>query len=169
MRKQRFYKRILLFAFLALLIMQGSSIYHDYYYFDYRPVYMDRANLERSVSYVETGKEMKNLGKIYFKHPYLFINEKYKGVHIFDNTNPENPVNKGFIAAPGCLDMAVKDNIIYLDNAVDMVCFDLNDKTKEVKRIPNVFPPLVSPDGVSFEHPEGLIIVEWVKRNSNEQ
>ncbi|MDR2382616.1 MAG: hypothetical protein LBD76_01880 [Prevotellaceae bacterium] len=169
MQKKWFHKSALLLVFIALTVMQGSSGYYDDYYSDYRAVYMDRTNLEQSVFYVETGKEMKNPGKIYFKYPYLFINEKYKGIHIFDNTNPEKPVNKGFIVAPGCLDMAVKDNIIYLDNAVDMVCFDLNDKKKEMKRITNVFPPLTAPDGYSQYRTDGLIIVEWIKRNNNEQ
>jgi hypothetical protein len=145
-----------------LIAMQGSS--EDYYY-DYYAVYMDRANLEKSVSYMETGKEMKNLGKIYYKHPYLFVNEKYKGVHVIDNTDPEHPVNKGFIMAPGCLDIAVKDNIIYLDNAVDLVSFDLNEK-KETKRVANVFPELAHPDGYGYyeNHPANFILVEWVKR-----
>jgi hypothetical protein len=151
-----------IFIFFALLAMQGSS--EDYYY-DYYAVYMDRTNLEKSVSYIETGKEMKNLGKIYYKHPYLFVNEKYKGVHIIDNTDPTNPVNKGFIMAPGCLDIAVKDSIIYLDNAVDLVSFDLKEK-KVTKRIINVFPELASPSGyVYYEtHPANFILVEWVKR-----
>jgi hypothetical protein len=143
--------------------MQGSSEDYDY---EYYAVYMDRANLEKSVFYIDSDKDMENPGKIYYKHPYLFINEKYKGVHVFDNTNPENPVKKGFIMAPGCLDMAVKDNIIYLDNAVDLVSFDLNTKVV-TKRIPEVFPELIAPNGsVRYDdyRSEGLIIVEWVKR-----
>ncbi|MDR1582093.1 MAG: hypothetical protein LBS55_02355 [Prevotellaceae bacterium] len=161
-RIKRFNKIILLFVFIALVVMQGSSEY-DY---DYYAVYMDRTNLEKSVFYIETGKEMKNPGKIYYKHPYLFINEKYKGVHIINNIDPENPVKEGFIIVPGCLDMAVKGDVIYLDNAVDMVSFDLIAK-KQTKRIPNVFPKLAPPDGYyryDGERAEDLIIVEWVKR-----
>jgi glutaredoxin len=165
MQKKWLYKSALLFALFALTVMQGSST--DDYGYDYYAVYMHRDNLEKSVSYVEPGKEMKNPGKIYYKHPYLFINEKYKGVHVYDNTNPASPVKKGFIIAPGCLDMAVKDNILYLDNAVDMVSFDLS-KMKEVKRIPEVFPELAPPSSSAWydsSHPEGLIIVEWIKNN----
>jgi hypothetical protein len=160
---KQFLKSALILVFIASTAIQGSSG-DDYY--DYYAVYMDRANLEKSVFYIETGKEIKNPGKIYYKHPYLFINEKYKGVHIFDNTNPENPVKKGFIMAPGCMDMAVKGNIIYLDNAVDMVSFDL-DSMKETKRVNSVFPPLEPPGGYirhdSYQS-ENLVIVEWAKR-----
>ncbi|MDR1593199.1 MAG: hypothetical protein LBS43_01785 [Prevotellaceae bacterium] len=160
------FKKALLFIFLVFIAIQGSSG-DDY---DYYAVYMDRANLEKSVFYLETGKDMKNPGKIYYKHPYLFVNEKYKGVHVFDNTDPANPVKKGFIIAPGCLDMAVKDNIIYLDNAVDLVSFDLS-AMKETKRITKVFPELAPPNGrvlwypdYEYDRPENLIIVEWAKR-----
>jgi hypothetical protein len=158
---KRLKKSALVFIFLALIAMQGSSeSYYDYY-----AVYMDRDDLKKSVSYMETGREMKNLGKIYYKHPYLFVNEKYKGVHIIDNTDPAHPVKKGFITAPGCLDMAVKDKIIYLDNAIDLVSFDLNTMS-EISRELNVFPEPASPGGyVHYEtdRPANLILVEWVK------
>jgi hypothetical protein len=143
--------------------MQGSSESSDYY--DYYAVYMDRANLEKSVFYVTTGREIKNPGKIYYKYPHLFVNEKYKGVHVIDNRNPANPVMKGFIMAPGCLDMAVKDNVIYLDNAVDLVSFDLDDM-KISKRIIDVFPQLAPPSGNVYygeQSLEDFIIVDWVK------
>jgi hypothetical protein len=179
MQKKRFLKKnALLFIFFALTVVQGSSSYYDYDYDypDYQAIYMKRADLERSISYVppstsSTDSPIKNPGKIYYKHPNLFVNEKYKGVHLFDNTDPSKPLYKGFIAAPGCLDMAVKNNIIYLDNAVDMVSVDLNnlnDKNMMVtKRLPDIFPQLAPPDGSSQLHPEGLIIVEWIKRKND--
>jgi glutaredoxin len=157
-----FNKIAVLFTIFLLTALQGSSEYS----YEYYAVYMDRANLEKSVVYTETDREMKNPGKIYYKAPYLFINEKYKGVHIIDNSDPENPVQKGFIVAPGCLDMAVKDDIIYLDNAVDLVSFDLTAK-KEVSRNVDVFPELAAPSTnvrYDYDRPDNLIIVEWVKR-----
>jgi hypothetical protein len=168
---KRFSKITLVFIVLALTVMQGWTGDSDYYY-DYYAVYMDRATLDKSVFYLPTGKEMKNPGKIYYKHPYLFINERYAGVHIIDNTNPLEPVNKGFIVAPGCMDMAVKDNIIYLDNAVDMVSFDLTGLKDSdtnamgvTKRIREVFPEPAPPSGsVRYDdRNDGLIVVKWVK------
>jgi hypothetical protein len=166
---KRFSKIALMLIVFALIVLQGWTDHDAYYYYDYYAVYMDRAYLEKSVSYSETPRDLKNPGKIYYKHPYLFINEKYKGVHIIDNTNPLTPVNKGFITAPGCLDMAVKDDIIYLDNAVDMVSFDLHGMNpsgmKVTKRIPDIFPEPVPPSAnVRYDdRREGFIVVEWVK------
>lgn len=161
---KRFKKSAFVFVFLALIAMQGSSESYSGYY----AVYMDRANLEKSVFYEKTGRDIKNPGKIYSWRSYLFVNEKYKGVHVIDNADPANPVKKGFIVAPGCMDMAVKDNVIYLDNAVDLVSFDL-DAMKETKRVTGIFPEPASPDGYFYyeyyeTRPENLILVEWVKR-----
>jgi hypothetical protein len=156
-------KILSLLVLLIFIAMQGTSSNTKGYY----AVYMERKNLEKSVFYTEQGKEMKNPGKIYYRHPYLFVNEKYKGVHVFDNTDPENPAKKGFIMAPGCLDMAVKDNIIYLDNAVDLVSFDLTEM-KEANRIINVLPEPASPNGFIYDYdnrPENIILVEWKNRN----
>jgi hypothetical protein len=166
---KRFSKITLMLSVFALIVLQGWTDDDDYYSYEYCAVYMDRADLENSVFMKPgTGEEktenINNPGKIVYKHPYLFINEKYKGVHIIDNTDPSKPQNIGFIVAPGCLDMAVKDNIIYLDNAVDLVSFDLNEG-KETERIRNVFPEPVPPsESVQYDNrPEGLIVVEWVK------
>ncbi|MDR0724887.1 MAG: hypothetical protein LBF59_02620 [Prevotellaceae bacterium] len=159
-------KSVLFFIFLALIVIQGSSRDDYYDYYDYYAVYMNRDDLKKSISYKSgTEQEMKNPGKIYYKHPYLYVNEKYKGVHVFDNTDAKLE-KKGFIVAPGCLDMAVKGDIIYLDNAVDLVSFNLKT-LKETKRIENVFPEPVAPNGIvryDYERPENFVVVEWVKR-----
>jgi hypothetical protein len=128
---------------------------------------MKRADLENSVSYRAAARDMENPGKIYYRKPYIYINEKYKGVHIINNSDPQNPVKEGFIVAPGCIDMAVKGNSMYLDNAVDLVAFDLVSK-QVTKRIKNVFPEPVSPENRIYygENRGEYILVEW-KKNSN--
>lgn len=136
----------------------------------FTPVFMTRADLENSVRLHPEGRDLKNPGKIYLKAPYIFINEKYKGVHIIDNSNPVEPKKVGFVTAPGCLDIAVKGNILYLDNAVDLVAFDLNKK-QVTQRIQNVFPEPVAPNNMSYSHSywdrgqKNLIIVEWKSNN----
>ena len=136
----------------------------------YMPVFMSRDNLEKSVTYISGTRDMIQTGKVYYRAPYIYVNERYKGVHVINNSDPYNPVKEGFILAPGCIDMAVKGNILYLDNAVDLVSFDLD--TKQVtKRIRNVLPePLPPDDFFSYydyrSRPQGYILVEW-KLNNN--
>jgi len=115
------------------------------------PVYMSYDDLRSPLGY-ETPSDLKDPGKIYFKDGFIFINEEMKGVHIIDNRDPANPSNKGFIAIPGNMDIAVKGNILYADSYVDLVAIDISDlnSPKEVSRINDVFPytlpPLVDKD-----------------------
>ena len=134
------------------------------------PVFMERSELERSVSFDNKSREMRNPGKIYVRGTEIFVNEKYKGVHIIDNSDPFAPDQKAFIVAPGCIDMAVKGNVIYLDNAVDLVAFDLDTKTV-THRIKELLPEHRSPDGSIFyadDRPEGYILVGWKEINDND-
>jgi len=133
----------------------------------YMPVFMSRETLEHSVRYLAGGQAMVQTGKIYYRDSYIYVNERYKGVHIINNTNPAHPVHEGFILAPGCIDMAVKGNILYLDNAVDLVSFDLESR-QVTHRIRDVFPEPLPPDDFSyyrFNRPQGYILVEWKKYN----
>lgn len=132
---------------------------------------MTRENLENSIE-LRTPKEIENYGKIYVKDNLLFINEKYEGIHVVDNSNPENPNTIAFISIPGNIDISIKDDIIYADNAVDLVAlkYDGNSLTV-VDRNRNVFPEYGTPDGHYLAHeyseanrPENTIIVKWIKR-----
>ena len=132
----------------------------------YTPVFMSRETLEKSVMYISGSHELIRTGKIYYRDPYIFVNERYKGVHVINNTDPSHPVNEGFILAPGCIDMAVKDNILYLDNAVDLVSFDL-DARQVTQRNRNVFPEPLPPDDLMvfwhYKRPNDYILVDWKK------
>lgn len=153
-------KKIILLSILAFFsVMAGDPEI-------YTPVYLSRETLENSVKYISEARDMIQTGKIYYRAPYIFINERYKGIHVINNANPARPVNEGFILAPGCLDMAVKGNILYVDNAVDLVSFDLDSK-QVTSRLRNVFPEPVPPNDFFYyknnHRPEGYILVEWKK------
>ncbi len=154
-----------IFPLLTLVFLTGTAFVSDIGG-TYTPIFMSRESLERSVVYKSEGREMKQIGKIYYRTPYIYVNERYKGVHVINNTDSANPVNEGFIFVPGCIDMAVKGNILYLDNAVDLVSFDLDTKTVN-KRIRNVFPEPIPPEDFFYftydERPEGYVLVEWKK------
>lgn len=83
----------------------------------------------------------KKTGKIYIYNDYLFINEPNKGIHIYNNSNPAAPVNMAFLQIPGNVDLAVQNNILYADNYVDLLAFDISNinNIKQVKRVTDVF------------------------------
>ncbi|WP_316800933.1 hypothetical protein [Pedobacter frigidisoli] len=83
----------------------------------------------------------KETGKIYIFNDYLFINEPAKGIHIYNNSNPANPVNIAFLQVPGNVDLAIQNNILYADSYVDLLAFDISNigNIKQVKRVNDVF------------------------------
>ncbi len=160
-------------ALISVCIVILFSSYHivDEQEYTYTPVLMTREVLESSIDLLPA-RELKQPGKIYLKDNYIFINEKYKGIHIINNQDPENPVNTGFIRVPGCIDMAVKGQTLYADNAVDLVAIDLSEINNITvsSRIKNVFPEIISPDNnyyypyITDNRPENTIIVGWEKK-----
>lgn len=148
------------------VLMIGSSFSPSSPYTYYSPYFMLRADLEKSVKYLDSPQEMLNPGKLYVKGDRIYVNEKYKGVHVIDNTDPTDPKKISFIMAPGCLDMAIKGDILYIDNSVDLVAFSLETK-KEVSRVKERLPEPMSPRGDRPEYvtrEEGYILVGWRER-----
>lgn len=133
----------------------------------YQPVFMSRQQLESSIT-MKPAQAISNPGKLYKFGSYILINEKFKGVHIIDNQDPRSPQNIGFIQIPGNIDFAVKSNVLYVDNAVDMVAINLSDPNnlQISKRIRNVFPSPTPPDNLPAVYdqaglPQDAIIVGW--------
>ena len=130
-------------------------------YSQYTPVIMSREQMVNSIKMSEP-KSMKKAGKIYVKDSYIFITDENKGFHIYDNSNPNAPQLTGFLEVPGATDMAIKNNTIYINQAVDLVAVSLNNNQVKVqKRIVNTFPQKISPDGFNHYAGENEIIVDW--------
>lgn len=130
------------------------------------PVYLSYEDLRAAVK-LSAARALNNPGKIYFKDQYIFINEKMKGIHIIDVTDPANPQNKGFLEIPGNVDIAIKENILYADSYIDLVSIDVANLTdiKEVGRVEKVFPYTLPPYDVKYplakiEEEKG-VVVSW--------
>ncbi len=96
-------------------------------------------------------------GKIYTYKNYIFVNDKYQGIHIIDNSNPISPQKIAFLKIPGNVDIAVKDDILYADSLSDLLVFDISDigNISIVKRLSNVLNGFVAwpfeADAVDYE------------------
>jgi hypothetical protein len=164
-------KKFILLIGCFILLVSFSDTQVNNLGTQYVPVLLDRAQLEISIHYTEP-QPLTQIGKIYTKDGFIFISQQYKGIHVIDNHDPANPVNSGFIAVPGCLDMAIKGNSMYIDNATDLVTVDLSTipDLKVTSRIPNVFPELLPPDLTylpnafsAANRPVNTVIIEWRK------
>lgn len=93
---------------------------------------------------IEAAREMNNPGKIYMNDNFIFVNERLKGLHVIDNSDPSNPQRVAFIRIPGNLDVAMKGNLLYVDNYTDLLSIRMNSLTDItlVDREENVFPVL---------------------------
>jgi hypothetical protein len=142
-------------------------------YGDYTPVYMNRTEMESAVK-IESAQPLRTTGKIYLYGQYILVNEKYKGIHVIDNSNPAAPQNVAFLHIDGCIDMAMKNNVLYADNAIDLIALKTTDNFTSVQvtqRIKGIFPETESPDRywspnyVNQFRPKNGILVAWKKKN----
>lgn len=134
---------------------------------NYTPVIISRTELENSVQALPPQNIIQS-GKIYIKDNYMFINEVNKGFHVYNYDNPQNPIKIGFIQIPGATDLAIRNNIIYINQAVDLVTLSYNDNNNTISvtdRNRNVFPTKVSPQGFTAGASENMIVIDWTPLN----
>ncbi|HQB79522.1 MAG TPA: hypothetical protein PLJ52_14355 [Tenuifilaceae bacterium] len=138
------------------------------------PVYMSYNDFRSSFK-VSEPQDIETPGKIYFKDSYLFVNEREKGIHVIDNSNPAAPVKIAFYNILGNVDMAIKGDKLFADSFIDLVVFDISDVRNpvEIGRVENVFPEVV-PIGdfyfpcVQVDKSKG-IVVDWETQSVTDQ
>ena len=120
-------------------------------------------------------REFENPGKIYVYQNYLLVGEKLRGIHIIENSDPSNPVNTAFISIPGNVDMAVRNNVLYVDNYNSLVAIDISDignigvldRKEDIFENLEIYPNV---DGVYFECVDESkgVVVGWVETTLND-
>jgi hypothetical protein len=96
------------------------------------PVYLSYEDLRKAIE-VKEPAEIRRPGKIYFKDNYIYINEFMEGVHVVNISDPSAPAPEAYIPVPGSVDMAIKDNVLYLDSYTDLVMIDITDPAAPVE------------------------------------
>jgi hypothetical protein len=133
----------------------------------YKPVLLDRAAFESSIE-IQAPQSIIKSGKIYIKDNLMFLNDSNKGFHVYNYTNPEKPSKIGFIKIVGATDLAIRDNIIYINQAIDLVTLSYDSTSNTMKvlhRNKNVFPQKLSPLGdYPYEANENKIVIDWIKK-----
>ena len=101
----------------------------------HRAIYMNWEEFRTTAVRVLPPKPIGKRGKLLIADDHLFISEPGQGVHVFDDRDPENPVPLFFIRIPGNIDIAVRDNLLYADSAVDLLTFELRLEERSAKLI----------------------------------
>lgn len=99
---------------------------------------------------INPAREIEQLGKIYYKSPYIYATERGQGIHIVDNSDPEDPVRVAFLKIIGNSDLAIRGNTLYANNLSDLVAVDISnlDSVVVMQRLAGVF------SNVGAEFPE---------------
>lgn len=150
---------VVVFAFATLFSSCLKDIGHRTYKV-YTPIIEQTSTLRSQVKST-TPVTVSNAGKLFTIGNYIFLNEKNKGIHIIDNTNPSNPINVSFIKIPGNLDVAVKGNTLYADCYTDLLTIDISNPTNV--SIKNVIEDVFADKRyvAGFSTPIGSVITDW--------
>jgi len=132
----------------------------------YEPVYKTKDEVRANIKSLPA-RTVNNPGKLYIFGSYIFLNDKDKGIHVIDNSNPASPLNIAFIEIPGNLDLAVKGNTLYADLYTDLVTIDISNPAQVVlkKVSENVFPYRYWGGGFSNTNPDS-IITDWMRKDT---
>ncbi|HLO79324.1 MAG TPA: hypothetical protein VK166_00110 [Chitinophagaceae bacterium] len=148
----------LLIIFLLFTGCLNDDVVRKYSF--YRPVYKTTAEARAEIRSSEP-ISLSQPGKIYYKNGYVFLNELYKGVHVIDIRNINQPRVVSFVKIPGCVDMAVRGNILYADMYTDLVALDISNPL-DIKRthiVEGVFP-----EGRWYNYMDtGKVITDWIR------
>ena len=128
-------------ALLTLLLMCGFSMDVSYFGSNTTPILMKRADFEAAVATLAP-KALSNTTQIRLLGDRIYIVEEFKGVHVINNEDPSAPQVDYFINIPGCMDIAIKDNVMYARSAEDLVAVDISDLSQvvEINRVRETFP-----------------------------
>jgi len=99
----------------------------------------------------------------------IFLIEQYQGIHIIDNSDPEKAATIRFIQIDGCTDLTMANDIIYANNAVDMIGIKGGtdfSSISVVSRNRNALPQVASPqrwhDRYFSDVIGDKIVVRWI-------
>jgi hypothetical protein len=107
------------------------------------PIYQHSTEKEAEAGLIQSSpKKLTSFGNIYIYKQYLLINERGQGVHIFDNSDPNSPQKISFMNVPGNFDMAIKNDILYVDSYDDLLSLDISsiNNIQLLNRTDDVFP-----------------------------
>lgn len=105
------------------------------------PSYTETATWRAQAINFEAPRSLETPGKIYLYENLLIVNDFLQGVHIYDNSNPAAPQNLGFLPVYANQDIAVRNDIMYLDSYGDLLAFDISNPSQPhlVSRLNDVF------------------------------
>ncbi len=122
-------------------------------------IYGDLAEF-RATPLLAHARDISDPGKIFVYNDLILVGEEGFGIHILDNSDPNNPAPVSFLNIPGNKEYYVSDGILYAESMYDMLQIDVSNMHQPLllTRIENAFmDPIYADDGlavVGFEYEE---------------
>lgn len=100
-----------------------------------KPIYEEDLMIRK-----ESSRSLTNPEKILSYGPLLLVTERQTGIHVYDNSDPTNPVNLFFIEVFANDDITIRNGLLYLNNGPDLVSVKVTQDTlMVVSRIRSLF------------------------------
>ncbi|MBR09332.1 MAG: hypothetical protein CMP48_16815 [Rickettsiales bacterium] len=99
-------------------------------------------------------------GKIFVYDNLILVGEEGHGIHVIDNTDPQNPSAVSFLSIPGNREFFISEGTLYAESMYDMLKIDISNIQQPVieSRIENAFlQTIYGTDGeavIGFEYEE---------------
>ena len=90
-----------------------------------RPIYLSEANLDAFA--VEEAQPFDTPTAFTYHQESILALELYNGLHLIDNTDPTRPRRTSFLSIPGIVNYTTHQDLLYADNAKDLLVFDISD------------------------------------------
>jgi len=96
----------------------------------YVPVYVDSAEYIASIKSV-LPRSIGTVGRTYLYRDYMFIVEQEAGIHVYDVSNASaDPVPVCYLIVPQSNSLFIKDDILYIENALGLIYIDVSELPK---------------------------------------
>lgn len=166
------YKKIIVIflVFLALISFQSCCFYGDCNDWlaepinSFIPIILNRAEFKAFVKILPSEKFVKSK-KIYIKDNEMLVNDVNKGFHIYNYSDATNPVKIAFLRILGATAVAIRNSIIYINQAADLVTLKYNLPTNKVTvlcRNKDIFPQKFLLKVLVITFKDNGIITLWI-------
>ena len=144
--KKLFFLSLLASLFFTSCLKDTGTL--EVTYFEANAVYGDLEEIRSQPINLTDGNEIYNdfdeiinPGKVYVGSDFILIGEEEKGIHVYNNTDINNPVHINFINIPGNREFFVHDNFLYAESYYDVVKYNISQlgSIKELGRSLHVF------------------------------
>ncbi|THH41848.1 LVIVD repeat-containing protein [Neolewinella litorea] len=132
-------------------------------YTAYHPVVLTAAEWRQDDFTATTPQSVCDPSAFYVYGNILFVLDRNAGLHIIDNSDNADPRPVKFLNIPGGVGLAVRNNVLYVNQYIDLLAFDLSDprEPRFLSRTRDVFDPYT--DFAANLHGTGEVTIAYTE------